>query len=166
MSKKILILGLGRHGKDTAAEYFRDRYGMKFTSSSMFAAEKFLYNSLKEVLNYETFEECYSDRHNHRELWYHLIKAYNLEDRSRLAREMLEQGYDIYVGMRDDEELAATKEEGLFDLIIWVDAEERLGVTEDVGSCKVSKKDVDLVVYNNGDLKSLRRSLDNIFKDL
>ncbi len=165
MSKKILIIGLGRHGKDTVAEYLNVKYGMSFTSSSMFAAEKFIYGSLKEVLGYGTFQECYCDRHNWRELWYQLIKAYNIKDKARLVKDVLDSGYDIYVGLRDDKELYEAKKQILFDWVLWVDAEERLGVTEDSSSCKVTPSDADKVIYNNGSLEELHHEVDKFMED-
>jgi len=161
-SKKWLIIGLGRHGKDTAAEYLRDKHGYNFTS--MYAAQKFIYNSLKDVLDYQSFDECYEDRHNWRELWYQLIKAYNHEQGSRIASEMITDGYDMYVGMRDDRELADCKDKGLFDVIVWVDAEERLGVTESKRSCKVTKDDAQVIIYNNDSLEELYSQLDILVK--
>lgn len=160
MKKKWLILGYGRHGKDFAAEYLRDAHGCQFTSSSMFAAQKVIYNSLKPILGYESFEECYEDRHNWRELWYQLIKAYNFKDKSKLAREMLECGYNAYVGMRDDKELEQCKKDCLFDIIVWIDAEERLGTTESIESCKVSKEDAHVIIDNNGTPEDLYHQLD------
>lgn len=159
-TKKWLLIGLGRHGKDTAAEYLRDKHNYIFTSSSMYAAEKFVYNSLKDVLGYGSFEQCYEDRHNWRELWYQLIKAYNSKQGSRIASEMIADGYDMYVGMRDDGELTQCKKECLFDIIVWIDAEERLGVTESKESCKVTKEDAHVIIYNNTTLEDLYSQLD------
>ena len=36
---KVLVLGYGRHGKDTVCEMLEQDYGFQFTSSSMFCAE-------------------------------------------------------------------------------------------------------------------------------
>jgi len=115
---KILVLGAGRHGKDTAAHFIAGLTGLEFTSSSLFACEKAVYPHME----YNSVRECYRDRHNHRQLWYNLIKDYNKTDRSRLCMELLIE-YDIYVGMRDDEEYEASKH--LFDHIFWVDASGR-----------------------------------------
>lgn len=157
--KNLLIIGLGRHGKDTLAELLSEYYGYKFTSSSMFAAKKFIFDELKDKYKYSTFEDCYNDRHNHREEWYNLIKNYNLEDPSRLAREMIEEGYNIYVGMRDDIELETCRKEGLFDIIVWVDATVRLGITEDLSSCKVTSEMADCVIYNNRTFEDFKYSV-------
>ena len=78
-----MILGSARHGKDTMAEILRDEFGMTFESSSQSAADIFLYDLLKEKYGYETSEECFEDRHNHRQEWYEAIKAYNKDGCTR-----------------------------------------------------------------------------------
>ena len=70
---KILILGNGRHGKDTLAELFNKYFGLTFMSSSQASADFFLYNQLKDKYGYTTSEECFEDRVNHREEWYQAI---------------------------------------------------------------------------------------------
>ncbi len=62
----ILIIGHGRHGKDTLAELIQVYTGFTFKSSSESAAEIFIYDALKEKYGYKSFIECYEDRHNHR----------------------------------------------------------------------------------------------------
>src|SRR6185369_672766 len=37
---RIVLVGHGRHGKDTVAEMLRDEYGFSFCSSSLFCAER------------------------------------------------------------------------------------------------------------------------------
>lgn len=160
--KNLLIIGYGRGGKDTAAEYLRDKHNYRFTSSSAFACEKFICNSLKNVLGYASIEECYDDRHNYRDLWYNLISAYNSKDKCRIAKEMLNSGYNIYVGMRSYDELVAAKESKTFDLIIWVDGVARTGYIEPATSCTVSEDMADVVVENNGSLEEFYKRLDEI----
>src|SRR5690606_30083610 len=97
---KLLVVGHMRHGKDTFAEILRDHYGLKFESSSQAAADIFIYEALKDKYGYKTSEECFEDRVNHRQEWYEMICEYNIEDRARLAKGILERA-DCYVGMRD-----------------------------------------------------------------
>jgi hypothetical protein len=70
---KLMILGSARHGKDSMAEILRDEFGMTFESSSQAASDIFLYDLMKEKYGYETSEECFEDRHNHRQEWYEAI---------------------------------------------------------------------------------------------
>lgn len=153
---RIVLLGHARHGKDTVAEMLRDRYGYRFESSSMFCAEKVLmpyFNGLPSHRGYASVEECFEDRVNYRDVWFQQIELYNYPDRSRLAREMFERN-DVYVGMRSKRELAACRNAGVVDLVVWVDASDRLP-PEDSSSCTVEPWMADLVVDNNGTLEEL-----------
>jgi hypothetical protein len=149
---KLMITGHGRHGKDTLCDMLRP---WQFISSSMFVAEAAVYPALKELYGYDTLQQCYDDRINHRAEWYDAITAYNAQDRSRLAR-ALYVDYDIYCGLRNREEFLYIQNEGLFDLSIWVDASERLPV-EGEDSCTVTKDMCDIVIENNGTLEQLMK---------
>jgi len=119
MNKKILIIGHSRHGKDTVAELISKNIGLTFKSSSKMAAMLFIYDILKHTKDYNSFEECYLDRHNNRELWHNMICEYNKKDPSKLAKDILKYN-DMYVGMRSNKELLECKKQGLFDYIIGV----------------------------------------------
>ena len=116
---KILIIGHARHGKDTVAEMIEEEFGLSFLSSSMACAEIFIYNELKVKYGYESFEECFEDRMNHREEWYNMICDYNKDDAARLAKAITSKN-DMYVGMRDDREINKSRKDGVFDYIIGV----------------------------------------------
>jgi len=151
MSKpKLLILGHGRHGKDTVGEMLSKK-GFTFQSSSRAACEIFLYDFLKPHYGYESIEECYEDRHNHRALWYQLICEYNERDSCRLAREILKTS-DVYVGMRATKEVETCITQGLFNLVIWV---ERDLPQEDSSSFNINKGIADIIITNNGNLEEL-----------
>lgn len=143
----ILIIGHGRHGKDTLAELLKIHAGLSFKSSSEAAAEIFIYDALKKKYGYKTFTQCYDDRHNHRAEWYDLITAYNKDDRAKLAKDILALN-DCYVGMRDREEILECKRQKIFDLIIWVDASDRLPL-EDKSSFNIDKNLADIIIDNN-----------------
>ena len=145
---KILILGNGRHGKDTLGELFNKYFGLTFMSSSQASADFFLYNQLKDKYGYTTSEECFEDRVNHREEWYQAICDYNKDNRARLAQDILSRT-DCYVGMRDKEEFKECVKQKLFDIIIWVDASKRLPL-EPGTSFNINMSDADIIVENNG----------------
>ncbi len=147
---KLLIIGSARHGKDTFAEILRDRMGLKFQSSSQAAADIFIYDALKDKYGYKTSEECFEDRVNHRAEWFNMITDYNSPNRSRLAKEILNIN-DCYVGMRSRLEIQECVKEGIFDLIVWVDASDRLPL-EDSDSFDIDKSCADIIVENNGTL--------------
>ena len=141
---KLMVCGHSRHGKDTFCELMKP---WSFVSSSMFVAEAAVYPQLKILYGYKSLEQCYDDRHNHRIEWHELIKVYNSQDRARLPRELYSE-YDIYCGLRSDEEFFAAQDEGLFVLSIWVDASERLP-PESIDSCTITKNMCDIVIENN-----------------
>ena len=163
MDKKILILGHGRSGKDTAAEYWHGVFGLKHESSSMAAARIFIYDALKEKYGYENFNQCYNDRHKDddmRKEWFDLITEFNREDPSRLAKEILKDS-DCYVGMRDTKEIQCCQYQFMFDLIIWIDAKGRVK-DESPGSFNITKDIADIVIENKGDVLSFVAKLDRI----
>lgn len=116
---KLLIVGHARHGKDTVAEIIKRKTGLTFSSSSQAAADIFIYDYLKDKYGYNSPEECFEDRINHRVEWYDLICDYNKDDKSALAKEILKK-VDIYVGMRSENEINKCLEENLFDFVIGV----------------------------------------------
>ncbi len=144
---KLLIIGHGRHGKDTVAEMIRDKMGLRFTSSSMFVAEEMIWNAWGKD-RYDTFEEMYDDRANFRKTWADLISAYNTPDKTKTAATMLGRGFDLYVGMRKFDELSACVEAKLFDHIIWVDASNRVPL-EGKDSMDLKQIHADMVINNN-----------------
>ena len=52
---KICVLGHMRSGKDTLAEIFNQEFGLTYKSSSMAAAEIFIFNVLKYKYKYTKF---------------------------------------------------------------------------------------------------------------
>jgi hypothetical protein len=116
---KLLIIGHGRHGKDTVAQMISDCTGLTFESSSKSAAKIFIYDKLKDKYGYKTFKECYEDRSNHRAEWHDLICWYNKDDKAKLAKKILSLN-DMYVGMRSNQEIEKCQQDNLFDHIIGV----------------------------------------------
>lgn len=144
---RLLIIGSARHGKDTLAEIFSEHFGLKFKSSSLAAAEIFIYDELKDKYGYTSPEECFEDRINHRPEWYEMICSYNEQDRAKLAKGILKSA-DCYVGMRDRGEILECIHQGLFDLIIWVDASKRLPL-ESPDSFNIDSSCADIIIENN-----------------
>jgi dephospho-CoA kinase len=158
----ICVIGHCRHGKDTLAELLNEEFGYTFESSSQSAANIFLYDALKDKYGYKTPEECFEDRVNHREEWYLAICEYNKDDRARLAKGILERS-DCYVGMRDIDEIEECLKQGIFDLIIWVDASERLP-KEDASSFNIDRSCADFIIDNNGTYNEFKEKVLRIFK--
>lgn len=153
MKLKLLVIGHGRHGKDTVCEILRDRYGYTFESSSKFCSKLFIYNDLKSKYNYLNEEECYADRHNHRAEWYDAICNYNIKDGACLGREIF-KAHDIYCGLRNKREFFAMQNTGVFDKVIWVDRSDHLP-PESINSMSLQQWMADHTIDNNGTLDDL-----------
>lgn len=162
MKKKLLVIGHGRHGKDTVCEILRDRYGYTFESSSKFCSKLFIFDSLKEKYGYDDEEQCYADRHNHRVEWYNAICDYNVPDPACLGREMF-KAYDIYCGLRNKKEFHAMKNTGVFDYAIWVDRSDHLP-PESKDSMSLEQWMADYTIDNNGSLDDLVFNVDKLMK--
>lgn len=143
-SMRLLIIGHGRHGKDSVGDILRDQYGMRVVSSSEFAAQKAVFPLVSDL--YPDWRAAFEDRANHRDLWYHAIKAYNLRPGLMLAEQIL-KAHDIYTGMRARSEFERSGY--LFDLVIWVDASDRLP-PEPSGSMELTAADAGWEIDNNG----------------
>jgi hypothetical protein len=161
MSKlKLLVIGHGRHGKDTVCEMLRDNYDYSFESSSQFCSKLFIYDQLKDKYGYSSEEQCYADRHNHRTEWYDAICDYNVPDAATLGREMF-AAYDIYCGLRNKKEFHAMKNTGVFDYAIWVDRSDHLP-PESKDSMSLEQWMADFTIDNNGTLDDLKFNLDRL----
>ena len=161
---RLLIIGSARHGKDTFAEILQELYGLKFISSSQAAADIFIFDALRNKYNYANSVECFEDRVNHRAEWYNMICGYNINDKAKLAKGILAMA-DCYVGMRDRDEIIECKKQGLFDLIVWVDASDRLPL-EDASSFNISKSDADVILENNGTFEEFKEKVKRFGKIL
>ena len=161
---RLLILGYARHGKDTVAEMLRDNYGLKFKSSSEFVGEECLWEQWGKE-RYDSFQEMFDDRMNHRVKWMEMISAYNTPDKTRTATTMIERGYDMYVGMRKKDELDACREVSKFDFIIWV---ERPGFPPETGSMDITKENSfwNYCIKNDGTLADLERKVADLVHHL
>ena len=164
MKYKLLVIGHGRHGKDTVCEILRDEYGYTFESSSQFCSKLFIYDKLKTKYNYSSEEECYADRHNHRAEWYNAICDYNVPDAATLGREMFD-AYDIYCGLRNKREFFAMQNTGVFDYCIWVDRSDRLPL-ESHKSMSLEQWMSDFTIDNNGDLSELSFNIHKLMNHL
>jgi hypothetical protein len=153
---KLLIIGHGRHGKDTVCDILRDHYGFQFQSSSEFCAQKFIYDRLQHKYGYASYAQCYQDRHNHRAEWYDMIHAYCADDYARLGRDIFAKN-DIYCGLRNKAEFHAMRNTGVFDYCIWVDRSDHLP-PEPQDSMNLEIWMANHVIDNNGDLKDLHRN--------
>ena len=157
INSKILVLGSARHGKDSFAEILNEHFGLTFQSSSQASADIFLYEALKDKYGYKTSVECFEDRVNHRAEWKQMICDYNKDDKAKLAKEILKNS-SCYVGMRDRAEINECMKQGLFDIIIWVDASGRLP-EEPASSFDIDKSCADIIIENNGTFEAFKEKV-------
>jgi hypothetical protein len=150
---KLLVIGHGRHGKDTVCDILANQYGYSFESSSQFCSKLFIFDMLKDAYGYKDEEECYADRHNHRAEWYNAICDYNIPDPAKLGREIFKE-HDIYCGLRNKKEFHAMKNTGVFDYAIWVDRSDFLP-PESKDSMSLEQWMADFTIDNNGTLEDL-----------
>lgn len=157
---RLLVIGHGRHGKDTVCDILKQDFNFSFDSSSSFCSKLFIYNRLKDKYNYKNEQECYDDRHNHREEWYNAICDYNHPDASRLGKAIFEK-HDIYCGLRNKKEFFAMRNTGVFDYAIWVDRSDHLPL-ESKSSMSLEQWMADFTIDNNGSLEDLKLNTHNL----
>lgn len=158
---KLLVIGHGRHGKDTLCEVLRDDFGMNFVSSSEFCAKNVVWPVAKGNSSWANWRECYEDRHNHRVMWFDLIANYNKNEPDRLAKAILEE-HDIYCGMRNIKEFEVAVQH--FDLVVWVE-NPRLP-EEHISSFSIPKEEADFVIMNDGTKKQFQRKVRRVFSEI
>ena len=163
---KLLVIGHGKHGKDTAAEMLSTELQLTNASSSWVACVEFVFDRLgSEGTNYASKLACWKDRRSSdhmRARWFDLIAAYNTPDPAALAKLLLSRA-DIYTGMRSRDEYDACAQENLFDLVVWVEAFRR-EQAEGVGSMQLSRDDADIIIDNNGTPEQLAQRIRRLCK--
>ena len=153
---RLLIIGHGRHGKDTAGEILTAEHGLRSISSSEFAAQKAVFPFVSDL--WPDWQACYRDRADHRDLWFHAIAAYNLRPGPSLAEQILID-HNIYIGMRSRAEFELSR--FLFDAVIWVDRSKHLP-PEPGGSMELTVEDADYFIDNNGTLDQTRALISHV----
>lgn len=111
----VAIVGHGRAGKDTAAEYLRDNTVLQYKGGCSYTGCTYVAQQLGI-----DWHEAWRTRHERRMEWYNILNEYRKDDPSRLIRDCLSHS-DIVCGVRDRIELLAAKKEKLIDLIVWID---------------------------------------------
>lgn len=152
----IAIVGHGRCGKDTAGLFLKEHTVLRFEGGCSWAGRHYMAERLSvDYGRLVTPEEAYATRHGApgedpvvmRTRWYDYLNEYRAADPARLIKLVLETS-DFVCGVRDRKELLAVREQGLLDLICWV---ERPGIPVDP-TVTFTRADCDLVVMNDGTL--------------
>lgn len=158
----IAWCGMGRAGKDTAAEYARDKFGLVYAGGSSWVGRVYMAKRLSEDEGrLVTPDEAYANRHKDRDKWYRYLNEYRHGDPTRLLRECLIYS-DMICGPRDGFEMVTACKEGLIDLAVWVE-NPRAPVDKTV---TFTVDDCDVVVHNNGTHELFYRRLDRLIASL
>ena len=151
---KIGICGNGECGKDTAAEFLRDEFGLRYVQgTSMWAAALVWAHMTKTGHGYDTIRECWEDRRNHRMLWAKVIARYNATDPVKMYRDCL-SNQDILTGVRWRHEFQACRAAKLCDAWLYID---RPGTADDTN--EITPADCDYVIRNHGTLEEFKAEL-------
>lgn len=162
---RVLIVGHGRHGKDTVADLMKEQYGYRVVSSSWWCTEHVVRPYLESFgITYASNEEAYAERGDFRKEWYDAIANYNTPDLTRVARGIFEE-HNAYCGMRNKRELWACRYTKVFDCVVWVDASERLP-PEPKDSNTIEPWMADYILDNNGTLDELAYHLAIFMRNL
>ncbi|WP_406698551.1 DUF4406 domain-containing protein [Singulisphaera sp. Ch08] len=145
---RIAISGPGRSGKDVAAD-FLTRYGFRYSGSTSHVITR-------EIARREeiTFEAAHEQRHDRRMKWYAVGNDLRKHDPAHLVREVLKTD-DLVVGVRDWIEMKTARDEGLVDLVLWIDRDVPRDPTLTYG-----KELADIVIPNHWGLKEFHKRLD------
>ena len=150
--KTIAFVGMGRAGKDTACDYLAQITTLRNAGTT----SKYLCRYMAEKLGLSV-EDAYARRHESDEMrlkWYHGGNELREKGPTTLVRMALEHG-DITGGLRDGAELRAARDEGVLDLIVWV---ENPRVPRDP-TVMFGPEDCDLTVLNTGTLEEFHARL-------
>lgn len=161
---KIIIHGDGEAGKD----YLAEKLGMNAISSSRFAFEDFIWDTIKSEYNNDESlkEKAYDERRNpeNRMKWRNWIAQYNEVDSSKLAKELFKKN-DVYIGIRRAVELKAIIEEDLIDVFIHIDASERIKsdpsndiIQKDIAEWFRNKGIAYICIKNNGTIEEFNET--------
>lgn len=150
-AKKILFVGHGRSGKDTACQMFAEITGLRDAGTTSLALTRYVAEKLGVPE-----ADAYARRHESPEmriLWFETGNEIRRHDPALLVREMFAKG-DISGGVRGRPEIEAVRRERLADLIVWVDRDVPADPTMEYGP-----EFADVVVQNRGTLDEFRWKL-------
>jgi len=149
MTKKILLVGYGRAGKDEGLNYLAALTRLRNAGCTSVYLAKYVARDLGI-----SEAEAYRTRHQCRDDWYEIGVLLREKDPGILLREALENG-PLTGGVRDLEEIIEARRCNLVDLIVWV---ENIRVPIDP-TVKFDPEHCDVIVQNNGTLDEYQDKL-------
>jgi hypothetical protein len=184
---KLIVVGHGRHGKDTVAEMLAAEYGLRFTSSSLFCSERVVMPLLDNPALRSQFLRTLADDPDPKLLMECQVALDRMMDAcyasaqecfddrhdfrqlwfqairwycsppERLAKEILAEN-DVYCGVRSSKELHGAVNADVADMVVWVDASKRVAL-EPPTSMELEPWMAHAVINNNGSLDDLRHNV-------
>lgn len=157
----LAISGPGKCGKDTVCDWLAENTNLKYSGSTSWYAVDEVRERLKAIgIEYASQRECYDDRENHRQIWADVIDEINSVNKTTLYRRCLVD-QQILNGIRDSDELMACRNDGLVDLVIWVDRD-----TPNDPTMKYGPELCDVILPNRWDHEALYRRLKRLCRCL
>lgn len=144
--KRVLFVGHGRHGKDTACEELSKATGWKNAGTTSLYLTPYVIKEYERLGMGHLRNDAYLHRHQNRELWRRVGDEIRQNDPALLVKEALKVG-PITGGCRGLPEIEAVRRESVVDLIVWVDASKRLPPDPTV---EFGPEVADLILANNG----------------
>ncbi len=153
--KRLLFVGPGRCGKDTALEWATAHTPLKAAGTFSWYLAPYVASRLGVSV-----QEAYADRHNNRKLWYdtgnELRDRYGADFLFRLAS----KDGQLTGGLRSREELLAVRPQ--VDLVVWV---ERVPTPPTDPTLEFTAADCDAVILNDT-LEAYFYRLTRLFRSL
>jgi hypothetical protein len=153
MPRRILFVGHGRHGKDTACETLAAATGWKNAGTLSYYLAPYVAAKLGLSV-----ADCYARRQEHRDEWRRLGDEYRKDDPARLVKDAFAAG-DVTGGCRARIEIDAVRDQSLADLIVWVDARFRHPADP---TLEFGPEVADLIIDNNGTEAEFRRRVQRL----
>lgn len=157
-TKKLAIVGYGRHGKDFVGEIISKFTYLKYGGSCSWHALPYI----AEELGIHP-QIAWEQRHDHRNFWYEYCNYLRRDDPSFLIKKVLAAG-DLVVGVRDKVELHDMQKHQLVLSTIWVDAAPRITYVDP--TVTFTKADANIVLQNRNDKEALYFSVYCLCKSL
>jgi len=150
---KLLFVAPGRSGKDECCAITARLTGLRNAGTFSLHLTPFV----AEALGVDA-ATAYATRHTNRDTWFRIGNEMRRDDPARLCKLAFAAG-DISGGVRGLPEIAAIREQGLVDLIVWVDRDVPHDPTMEFGP-----EWADVRVGNNGTLAELEARLARLLR--
>lgn len=141
----VAVVGPGRSGKDTAAEFLGQLTLLRYVGSTSWIGLDYMAERLG-VCSMTAWES----RHAHRGRWKQYLDEFRADDPTKLVRMSLDRG-DIVSGIRDRSELESARAARLLTHVLWIDRDVPTDPT-----ITFTRDDCDWVVRNDADLDTFR----------